>query len=102
MYTANILFAPLGADRSPPVAGSSSNPEVPHEGVDMKVVYDLATKVSAIPLTPTPPHTGHQISLEPLRALAGQKIESSMTRGNIVEELLSPFSAEYVSWIPDV
>jgi len=60
----------------------------------MKVVYDLATKVSAIPITPTPSHPGCQISLEPLRKLVGRNIESSMTHVNIVEELLSPFSAE--------
>ena len=63
----------------------------------MKLVYDLATKVSVIALTPTPSYTGCQISLEPLRELAGQEIKSSMTRGNIVEEFLSPFSAECVS-----
>ena len=80
----------------PHVAGSSSDPEAPHEGVDMKAVYDLATKVSAIPPIPTLSYRECQISFDPLRELAGQTIMSSMTHGNIVEEPLSPFSAECV------
>ena len=44
IYTAKISFAPLGSSASPPVAGSSSDPVALYEGVDMKLVYELATK----------------------------------------------------------
>jgi len=37
-----------------------------------------------------------QFALDPLRSLAYRYIKSSMTSENIVEELLSTFSAEYV------
>ena len=60
MYTANISFAPFETARAPPVAGGSSNPEIPREGADMKLVYDLATKVSIVP--PAPYSTLHRVS----------------------------------------
>ena len=48
VYTTKISFAPLGSSGSPPVAGSSSNPVVSYEGVDVKLVYELATKASIL------------------------------------------------------
>jgi len=61
----------------------------------MRSVYELATKakvfVSALSLY----LTQAQIALNPLRNIAYQSIERSMTSENIVEELLSTFSAEY-------
>lgn len=45
MYTAKISFSPFGLPGLPPVAGNSSSPGVSHGGAEVKLVYELATKV---------------------------------------------------------
>lgn len=96
MYTAKITFSPFRSSGLPLVTGGSSDPGVSHEGVDMRSVYELATKarvfVSSLPLY----LTQAQIGLNPLCSIACQSIKWSMTSENIVEELLSTFAAEYV------
>lgn len=80
----------------PPVAGSSSNPGVSHEGVDAKLVYQLAIKARVFVFSLSLILPMAQFGLDSLRDLAYQNIKSSMSSENIVEELFSAFSAEYV------
>lgn len=97
-YTAKILFAPFGSSGSSPVAGSSLNPGVPHEGVDAKIVYELATKVRVFmfPLSLAAALPQVQIASRSLCDIAYENIRSSTASENIVGELLSAFSAECV------
>ena len=62
----------------------------------MKLVYELAKKASVFTFLLSLYLTRTQIELDPLRDVAYQSIKLSMTSENIVEELFSTFSAEYV------
>ena len=62
----------------------------------MKLVYELAKKAKVFTFSLSLYLTRTQIELDPLCNIAYQSIKMSMTSENIVEELFSTFSAEYV------
>jgi hypothetical protein len=75
--------------------GISPNLGILHDGVGVKSVYDSATKVSIILPLLAPSYTGYQIPLEQLRELVGQATRLDVAYGDVLQELLSPSSAEY-------
>ena len=120
MYTSSIRFAPLSSRglkkmiakeeeataSSAPISNSPQNSGVANasflkkvvvEECSPKSVYALANKVQQhfLPLSKsqlTPP----QIDLACLRDLAFDDIKSQLDETNILQELLSPFTAEFV------
>ena len=77
---------------SPPLSGVAAV-----ESCSPKSVYALASRVRSLyVLVVEPPLTPWQVDLKPLRDLAFDNIRSQLNEKNIVHELFSPFTAEYV------